>query len=225
MHLTLGAPQSRTSVVAGNAVVPLRAKQRFSAFRVNPEQMRIDQIEELVLAGRQKEICNLFADVKNPPARLGEWELRVNIRLLNSEPVGRTIHAIPLTVRTRMIFEEGSINRLKSLGYTDDEARCYYKYAWKKKYVWVEEVLTCVKEMIDSFHVENVLESYQAAGDPRRLANTTGVPANPYAISHSHFLVAIDMARRIIRQRRAKEEVAVPKTNASEQSVTEMVVV
>lgn len=226
MQINIGVNQSLNSVVSGGAVMSNRSKQRRHAFRPNPDQLLLDRIEDLVLAGNQKDISVLFQNHREVPARLGEWELRVNIRLQDNVAVGRTIHAIPMTVRARTIFEEGSIVRLKSLGYTDVEARTYYKYAWRKKYVWTEAVLTCVKELIDSFQVENVLESYEVAGDPRRLAHSTGVPANPYTISHDHFLVAIEMARRIIRSRRGKDAAtAFQKVAAPEPDDHEMVAV
>jgi hypothetical protein len=55
--------------------------------------------------------------------------------------------------------------------------------------------------MIDSYQTTAPLESYEEAGDPRRLASTVSVPKNPYMTSHSHFLVAVDMAICIIKAR------------------------
>lgn len=183
-------------------------------------QILVDQIEKLVLDGNQKGLATFFEDWPQPPARVGEWELRVNERLLDGVPAGRVIHAIPLSVRTRAIFEEGNIKRLIDLGFSESDAHLYYKHAFRKKYVWVDSVLTAVKEMLDGFHNETVLKSYEISGDPRRLASATGIPANPYATTHNHFLVATEMARLMIQSRQRKE---LKEARAQEQKAVAMV--
>lgn len=198
--------------------------QRQSYYRRQEDQtagqLLVDQIEKLVLDGNQKGLVTFFEDWPMPPARVGDWELRVNERLLDGVTAGRTIHAIPLSVRARAIFEEGNIKRLMDLGFKEDEAHLYYKHAFKKKYVWVDSVLTAVKEMINGFQNEKVLQSYEISGDPRRLAMTTGIPANPYATTHSHFLVAVEMARLMIQSRLRKE---LKDSRAQEQKAAAMV--
>lgn len=169
-------------------------------------QLLVEEVEKLVLDGNQNGIATFFADWPVPPTRVGDWELRVNVRRLDGVPTSRTIHALPLTLRAREIFEAGAVKRLTNLGYTPEEARTYLKLAFRKKYVWVESVLEAVKEMMNSFQGVTELNSYELAGDPRRLASTIGIPANPYKTTHSHFLVAIEMARLMIDARiRSKE--------------------
>jgi hypothetical protein len=162
------------------------------------DEAAVSEIERIVREGRQKDLVVFFHGWNRVPHRLGEWELRVNIRKQDEKEVGRTIVAIPLSVRTRAVFEQGCLATLVNAGYTEDEAKRYYKAAWKKKYVWVDSVISATKEMIDAYQKTEPLENYELAGDPRRLASTVSVPKNPYLTSHAHFLVAVEMAKCII---------------------------
>jgi hypothetical protein len=190
------------------------SRRRAGAINVGysePKQTIVDptalEIEKMVREGRQNDITAFFDKWRDIPSRIGDWNLKVNVRRVDNVVVGRTIVALPLTVRTRAIFEQGRLTVLKAAGYTSEEAARYYKAAWKKQYVWVDTVIAAVKEMIDAFQNERVLTSYELAGDPRRLAANTGVPRNPYLVSHAHFLVAVEMAKCIIKARQAGEEV------------------
>lgn len=165
------------------------------------DEAAVTEIERIVSEGRQKDLVQFFHGWSRVPHRLGEWDLRVNIRKQDEKEVGRTIVAIPLSVRTRAIFEKGCLATLKAAGYSDEDAKRYYKAAWKKKYVWVDSVIIATKDMIDAYQTTAPLESYEEAGDPRRLASTVSVPKNPYLTSHAHFLVAVDMAICIIEAR------------------------
>lgn len=166
----------------------------------------IGKIDQLVGDGRQKDLTMIFDTWSPVPTRMGDWELRVNVRRQDNVAVSRTIVAIPHTVRARKIFERGCLTTLKNAGYTDQEAASYYKAAWKKKYVWIESVYLATHEMIHAFQNTSVLDSYEKAGDPRRLAQSAGVPKNPYLTSHDHFLVAVNMAKCIILARQAASE-------------------
>ncbi|BDD79483.1 hypothetical protein [Burkholderia phage FLC8] len=165
------------------------------------DEAAVAEIERIVSEGRQKDLVQFFHGWSRVPHRLGEWDLRVNIRKQDEKEVGRTIVAIPLSVRTRAIFEQGCLATLANAGYSVEDAKRYYKAAWKKKYVWVDSVIAATKEMIDAYQTTAPLESYEEAGDPRRLASTVSVPKNPYQTSHAHFLVAVDMAICIIKAR------------------------
>lgn len=162
------------------------------------DEAAVAEIERIVGEGRQKDLVQFFHGWSRVPHRLGEWELRVNIRKQDELEVGRTIVAIPLSVRTRAVFEKGCLATLLLAGYNEEDAKRYYKAAWKKKYVWVESVIAATKEMIDAYQKIEPLENYEAAGDPRNLARTVSVPKNPYQTSHAHFLVAVEMAKCII---------------------------
>lgn len=172
------------------------------------DEAAVAEIERIVAEGRQKDLVQFFHGWSRVPHRLGEWELRVNIRKQDEKEVGRTIVAIPLSVRTREIFEQGCLTTLAAAGFNEEDAKRYYKSAWKMKYVWVDSVIAAVKEMIDAYQKTEPLENYEQAGDPRRLASTVSVPKNPYLTSHAHFLVAVEMAKRIIvaRQKAATGE-------------------
>lgn len=164
------------------------------------------EIDKMVQEGRQKDITAFFGSWTQVPSRIGDWEIRVNVRRQDNVPVSRTVVALPLTVRARGIFQQGCLATLKNAGFTPKDADRYYKHAWKKKYVWVDSVISAVKEMIDAFQNVSVLDSYEIAGDPRRLAATVMVPRNPYLTSHAHFLVAVDMARCIVKVRQDGED-------------------
>lgn len=174
------------------------------------DQSVVATIDDLVIAGKQKEITVYFEKHDQVPARVGDWQLLVNIRRQDGSPTGRTVIAVPLSIRTRNIFKIGCLETLKAAGYSDEDAARYFSAAWRKKYVWVDAVISAVKEMIDAFQQDSVLVSYEMAGDPRRLANTMMVPKNPYQTSHAHFLVAVEMARLIIRNRNHGEDADVP---------------
>lgn len=161
----------------------------------------IESLEAMVGEGRQKDLATFFGNWRNPPPRMGEWEIRVNVRSQDGDEISRTVVALPLTVRARGIFESGCIAVLRKNGYTEDEAAWYYKSAWKKKYVWVDTVITATKEMIDAYQTVVPLENFEVNGDPRRLASMLGIPKNPYLTSHAHFLVAVSMAKAIIKYR------------------------
>lgn len=167
------------------------------------EQQGIIDVEKMVLEGRQRDLAEYFDNWSRIPARLGEWDLRINIRKQDNVAVSRTIVALPLTVRAREIFEQGCLATLVAAGFNEDDAKRYYKAAWKKKFVWVDGVISATKEMIDAFQNTSVLDQYEQAGDPRRLASTVKVPNNPYQTSHAHFLVAVTMARLVIQARQA----------------------
>lgn len=162
------------------------------------DEAAVAEIERIVGEGRQKDLTDFFHGWSRVPHRLGEWELRVNVRKQDDKEVGRTIVALPLTVRARGVFEQGCLATLANAGYSDDDAKRYYKAAWKKKYVWVDTVIAATKEMIDAYQTTAPLINYEEAGDPRRLASTVSVPKNPYTTSHAHFLVAVEMAKSII---------------------------
>lgn len=178
------------------------------SFRMNSDntlttadQSAAAEIEKMVSEGRQKDITGFFSTWSNIPNRLGDWEIRVNTRRQDNEPVSRTVVALPLTVRARSAFEKGCLKTLENAGFTEEDAMRYYRSAWKKKYVWVDSVISAVKEMVDAFQNVSVLENYELSGDPRRLASTVSVPKNPYLTSHAHFLVAVDMSKCIIKLR------------------------
>jgi hypothetical protein len=214
----LGGGNKHMANLSGNGIGK-HSRRRPGAINIGPvetsqksaEQAAAAEIELMVSEGRQKDITQFFDKWKEVPKRVGDWDIRVNIRRIDNEPVSRTVVALPLTVRARTIFEKGCLATLKKAGYSDEDAARYYKAAWKKKYVWVDSVISAIKEMIDSFQNDLVLSSYEAAGDPRRLASNTGVPRNPYLVSHAHFLVAVEMAKCIINSRQAGEEVKAPK--------------
>lgn len=166
------------------------------------DEAAVKEIDRIVGEGRQKDLVNFFEGWSRVPRRLGEeWEIRVNERKRDDVVVGRTIVALPLTARARSVFEKGCLATLIAAGYSEDDARRYYKAAWKKKYVWVDSVIAATKEMIDAFQKTDPLENYAESGDPRRLAFEVSVPKNPYLTSHDHFLVAITMAKLIIEAR------------------------
>lgn len=158
-------------------------------------------VENYVEEGRQKDLTDYFAKYKQVPSRVGDWELRVNVRHQDNVPVSRTVVAIPLSVPAREIFRKGCMATLQKAGFDEESAKLYYAAAWRKKYVWVDSVIAAVKEMIDELKNVSVLESFEQAGDPRRLASTVSVPKNPYLTSHAHFLVAVEMAKAIIAAR------------------------
>lgn len=170
------------------------------------EQQILRDVETLVVAGRQHELVDYFkgVDAKDIPIRVGEWELRINVRRQDNVPVSRTIIALPLTVRTRATFERGCMAVLKNAGYSDEDAKRYYKAAWKKKYVWLEVVVKATLEMIEALNTTAVLDSYLAAPDARKLAHCMQVPKSPYRISHTSFLAAVEMARLVILARGGK---------------------
>lgn len=209
-----------------NNKAPRRRAGAISVGRPETIQNAIDptalEIEQMVREGRQKDITAFFDKWKEVPSRIGDWDIRVNVRRVDNVAVGRTVVALPLSVRARGIFEQGCLATLKKAGYSDEDAARYYKAAWKKKYVWVDTVISAVKEMIDAFQNELVLTSYEAAGDPRRLAANTGVPRNPYLVSHAHFLVAVEMAKCVIKARLAGDEVK-PRQDNPEPSSSNMV--
>lgn len=171
----------------------------------SPENAAVVEIEQMIAEGRQGDLVKFFENWREVPTRLGDWELRVNIRRQDNAPVSRTIVALPLTVRARAVFKKGNLAVLAKAGFSEEDAGFYFKRAWKKKYVWVDSVIAAAKEMIDAFQNTSVLESYEAAGDPRRIASTVKVPANPYLCSHAHFLVAVDMAKCVIKDRNDRQ--------------------
>lgn len=173
------------------------------------EDTMIAQIESLVGSGRQKDITDFFGTWSTIPPRLGEWQLRVNYRRQDNKVIGRSIIATPLTVRSREIFEKGNMANLISMGYSPADAALYYKAAWKKSYVWIETVKEAVLEMIQAFQTTTTLEAYRDSGDPRALARRAAVPKNPFRTSHTHFLVAIEMAIGIINMRNSASSNAV----------------
>jgi hypothetical protein len=188
-----------------NRRVPVGARVHDSSPQFTGEEGMIKKIDEFVEQGRQNDLTMYFTGWENVPQRVGDWSLRVNIRRQDGVPVARTIVAIPLSVRSRRIFEKGCLEVLRAAGFSDEDAKRYYKAAWKKKYCWVDSVISATKEMIDAFQVTNVLESFEESGDPRRLAAQVSVPKNPYLTSHAHFLVAVDLAICIIKARQAEE--------------------
>lgn len=171
----------------------------------SPENATEIEIERMIAEGRQVDLVEFFEKWREVPKRIGEWDIRVNIRRLDNEPVSRTIVALPLTVRARGIFKKGCLVVLAKAGFSEEDAGFYFKRAWKKKYVWIDSVIAATKEMIDAFQNTSVLESYEAAGDPRRIASTVKVPANPYLCSHAQFLVAVDMAKCVIKDRNDRQ--------------------
>lgn len=161
----------------------------------------IESIEKMVAEGRQGDLARFFSQWDNPPSRMGEWEIRVNVRSQDNTEVSRTVVALPLTVRARSVFEKGCIATLRAAGYTEAEAGWYYKAAWKKKYIWIDAVISATKDMIDAYQTTMPLDNYEKSGDPRRLAASVSVPKNPYLTSHAHFLVAVEMAKYIVKAR------------------------
>ena len=183
----------------------------------------VDEIESMVADGRQKDLADYFDKWPEIPARLGEWELRVNIRRQDNKDVGRTIVAIPLTVRARHVFEQGCLKVLERAGFSEGDAKRYYKAAWQKKYVWVDTVISAANEMVAAFHNTSVLEQYQQSSDPRRLAALAGVPKNPYQTGHFHFGVAVEMAKAVIQARQSGEAAQVVEVRPEQPRLTGMV--
>lgn len=174
------------------------------------EQQGILDVEKMVLEGRQRDLAEYFDNWVKIPNRLGEWNLRINVRTQDHVAVSRTIVALPLTVRTREIFEIGCLKTLENAGFSELDAKRYFKNAWKKKFVWVDGVISATLEMIEAFQNTSVLDSYEQSGDPRRLAATVTVPKNPYTISHTHFLVAVNMAKCVISVRQQSDQIEHP---------------
>lgn len=164
----------------------------------DPMSMKVSSIDTLVRTGRQHELIDFFANHSHVPMRIADWSINVHCKLMNNQPIERKIVATPLSVRTRKLFKEGALVILKQHGYSDELAHRYYAKAWKKKYVWIPEVIDAVLEMVNAFANTTVLSSYEVAGDPRRTASMAGIPANPYLTTHSQFLVAVDMAKCIL---------------------------
>lgn len=179
------------------------------------EENMIAQIEALVVSGRQKDITDFFSGWNDVPVRVGEWKLSVNHRRQDNVIVSRTIVATPLTVRSRNIFERGSLANLVSMGFSPEDASFYYRAAYRKSYVWIDVVKEAVLEMINSFQTITTLESFQRAGDPRALAKRVAVPKNPYCIGHMQFLVAIEMAICVINSRNAAAKAKAAETSAT----------
>ena len=181
------------------------------------QQDIVQEIERLVETGQQKEITAFFDSWAVPPNRIGDWQFRTNHRRVDSAIVGRTVIALPLTVRARAIFEKGCLTTLARHGFTPDDAARYYKYAWKRQYVWVETVLIAVSEMIAAFRTTDVPASYLETGDPRRLADAVRVPKNPFLVAHNHFIIAAEMAILVIdaRNREALDPPLVDRRQAS----------
>lgn len=180
------------------------------------EQMLRD-IEHLVVTGRQRELTAYFegVDGKDIPINVGEWEIRVNVRRQDNIPVSRTVIAIPLTMRTRMTFERGCMAVLKEAGFSEQDAKLYYKAAWKKKYVWLDQVVSATAEMLAALNTTPVLDSYLSAPDPRALAHRMQLPKNPYRIAHTSFLVAVEMSRQVILARGNKTRPYTERINKS----------
>lgn len=167
-------------------------------------------IDAMVGEGRQAHLTPYFESHLEVPVRVGDWEIHVNVRLLEGQPVARKIFATPLSVRSRRIFKNGAIRTLREVGFSESDAEVYYLRAWKKKFVWIPEVLQAAFEMCSSFSTATVLDSYALAGDPRRTARMTGVPENPYLTTHQQFLVAVTMARMVIQGRNCVPETPMP---------------
>lgn len=169
------------------------------------QQDIINEVERLVASGHQKEITTFFNSWASIPSKMGEWQFRVNFRRVDNAIVGRTVVALPLSFRTRTIFEKGCKATLIEKGFTKEDADRYYKFAWKKQYVWVDTVVSAVSEMIAAFRTTDVPQSYLETGDPRRLADSVKVPKNPFLVSHTHFMVAAEMAILVIDARNRDE--------------------
>lgn len=169
------------------------------------QQAIIQEIERLVETGQQKEVTTFFDNWAEIPPRLGDWQFRVNYRRVDNAVVGRTVVALPLTRAARMIFEQGCMTTLARHGFPPEDAARYYKYAWKRQYVWVETVLGAVSEMIAAFRTTDVPRSYLETGDPRRLADAVSVPKNPFLVAHNHFIVAAEMAILVIDARNREQ--------------------
>lgn len=204
------AGKQTSPLIGARTMNPIRSPYtRRQSARVDPKPVLMEDgtmasdIDTMVLEGRQRDLAKYFEGYDKVPERVLDWEIRTNVRKLDGVATGRSITAIPLTVRARNIFKAGCLATLRNAGYTEDEAQRYYQYAWRRKYVWVDAVIASVKEMIDAFQNDSVLLSYDQAGDPRRLAHSIMVPKNPYLTSHAHFLVAVGMARSIVRSRMA----------------------
>lgn len=178
-------------------VTPAASKEPLSS----ADQVIVNEIDRLNIEGHRNDITQFFANWTEVPEVVGDWKLRVNVRMQDDVPVSRTVVALPLTPRTQKIFEKGCLAILINAGYSEDDAMRYYRVAWQKKYVWLDSVIAATKEMIDAFQTTAPLEKYELSRDPRLLAATVSVPKNPHLTMHTHFRAAIDMAKCIIASR------------------------
>jgi len=183
-----------------NSIVNESALSRMNQPKYNLYEVDnlVEEIDHIVSEGKQSEIVSLFYNTRNVPEQIGDWELRQNNKYFNNKIVNRIITAIPKSKRSAYYYETGCKTRLKIMGYTTEQANAYYRASWKKKYAWLDPVMLCVKDILDSHFPENLIDKINQQPDPRQFCLELGTPKNPFQCSETHFESVLMLAKDTI---------------------------
>lgn len=150
----------------------------------------VDQIDDLVSKGLSLGYYSRSDDLSKLPTNIGDW-------LIHTVPDGYKpdvglIVAVPSNKRTRLIYQDGRVRWLITIGYRADYAQQYVRASKGVSHSWDHRVATFVNDnfTLDSFIIDAILTSAL----PRKTCLEHGIFTT---LNHGKVIAACTILKRL----------------------------
>lgn len=150
----------------------------------------VDKIDLQVAAGLAIGYFGEKEDLSSIPKRIGDWLLKTVPD--EYRPNAGLIVAVPSNGRTRLIYRQGRMKWLESLGFSYEDAFKYMKASENHAKRWDHRVAKFISDNItlDPFIIDTILESHQ----PRRACLDNGIYTT---LNHGKVLAGCRILKRL----------------------------